>query len=68
MLVKWIFIMEKVGWWLQAAFDGLFLFLVMDSSGILLGFPMDCQSVLVLHSLVFIMKMHSTHFTMDTSG
>ena len=26
MLVKWIFIMEKVGWWLQAAFDGLFLF------------------------------------------
>ena len=62
MLVKWIFIMEKVGWWLQAAFDGLFLFLVMDSSGILLGFPWIAKVFLVLHSLVFIMKMHSYAF------
>ena len=54
---------KKVGWWLQAAFDGLFLFFwLWIALEYCLDFPWIAKVFLVLHSLVFIMKMHSYAF------
>ncbi|EGW32944.1 sterol O-acyltransferase 2 [Spathaspora passalidarum NRRL Y-27907] len=54
---------RRFGWFIQGVYDGVFIFFwLYVASESVMGFPWVAREFLVLHSLVFVMKMHSYGF------
>ncbi|RLV90151.1 Sterol O-acyltransferase 2 [Spathaspora sp. JA1] len=54
---------RRFGWLIQGTYDGIFIFFwLYVASEKVMAFPWIAREFLVLHSLVFVMKMHSYGF------